>query len=78
MRLEKESGLCVKGSRWPAESLESIDSHGEPLWFAPLERTDWGGAGRAGRPVGGNCYLVHLTRGVLHEASVGALGKMND
>lgn len=46
----QELGLCVEGSRWLAESLESAVGHRELLWFAPLE-----GAGRPlrGQPLSG-------------------------
>ena len=59
MRLGQEVGLCVEGSRRLAESLESATGHRELLWFAPLEETD-----RRGQEdqLGGNCYLVHMTR----------------
>lgn len=55
----QELGLCVEGSRWLAESLESAVGHRELLWFAPLEETDRRGQGDH---LGGNRYLVHVTR----------------
>lgn len=49
----QELGLCVEGSSWLAESLESAVGHRELLWFAPLEETGGGRETTWGQPLSG-------------------------